>query len=244
LLHATGPLDDDCVGRTHYDSAMCHDPWCQHTLERWSAETIHWQDHFELRKTEGRGIGVYTKRAFRPDTILGWYAGEIVPNREAELNNDYLMTVPIDLASDPDSPCPSDDDSDDSYPEQQFPTLPPWFHNTRSRSRDTATTKPDPSVQPTVMIDAQRAGNWTRFINHSCEPHAQFRIARVGDMHVMIVEAARNIPAGVELTVDYGSDYYGVSSWRTCHCGARKCVSKARERKERREARRARRMGK
>jgi hypothetical protein len=221
LLRATGPLGDDCVGCTRCDGAMCHDAWCQHTLERWCAETTHWQDHFELRKTEDRGIGVYTKRSFRPNDILGWYAGEIVPDSETQLENDYLMTVPIGIASELDSPCQSDDDSDDSYTEKPFPSPP--------RSRVTAATKPDSSSQLSVMVDSQRVGNWTRFINHSCESHAHFRMARVGDMRVMVVEAARNIPAGVELTVHYGPGYYGVSSTRICHCGARKCVSKDRK---------------
>jgi SET domain-containing protein len=76
----------------------------------------------------------------------------------------------------------------------------------------------------TVLIDAAHKGNWTRFINHSCNAYAIFHQTRVGDTTVMIVEAVRDVPAGVELTVNYGLDYYGPKSKRVCHCGADNCV--------------------
>jgi hypothetical protein len=234
LLCAMGPEGAECVGCAHFDATMCNDPWCKHTFERWSNAMSHWHDHFELRKTKDRGIGVYTKRAFRMNDVLGWYAGEIVPNAGDHLKNDYLMTMPVGISSDPDSPYPSDgdsDDSDDSYTEGPPPSS--------RRSSKTATTT-YVSSEVCVMIDAQRAGNWTRFINHSCQPLAHFRMCRVGKMRVMVVRAARNIPAGVELTVGYGEKYYGRHTRHICHCGAKKCVSKDRKRKARRDVRQAR----
>jgi SET domain-containing protein len=124
------------------------------------------------------------------------------------------MAMSVGIMSDPDTTYASD--SDDSYSEDKF--LAP-----RRRS-STCSAK----SQPTVIIDARRAGNWTRFINHSCDSRADFRVCRVGGMRVMVIEASRNIPAGVELTVNYGEECYGKESRNVCFCGAKKCVGRDR----------------
>jgi SET domain-containing protein len=56
-----------------------------------------------------------------------------------------------------------------------------------------------------VIIDANRKGNWTRFISHSCRPLCTFGMARAGDVRVEVVRACEDIPADVELTIGYGS---------------------------------------
>jgi SET domain-containing protein len=52
---------------------------------------------------------------------------------------------------------------------------------------------------------------------------------RVGNMRIMVVEAIRDIPAGVELSVSYGLDYYGPNTKKRCYCRSRKCVSAPRK---------------
>ncbi|ORX96301.1 hypothetical protein BCR34DRAFT_457438, partial [Clohesyomyces aquaticus] len=83
----------------------------------------------------------------------------------------------------------------------------------------------------TVIIDGKEKGNWTRFINHHCKPYCTFRIRRVGKVRIMVVETVRDVPAGVELTVDYGAEYYGQTDL-VCMCGAANCVSKKRKGKK------------
>lgn len=143
--------------------------------------------------TEHRGIGVYTKRAFRQGAILGWYAGELKTLSSTEYStNAYLMEIEIG---------------------------------------DLGPNTPVESV-PSVFIDGERKGNWTRFINHSCAADCVFRIMRVGSTRIMAVEATRDVPKGTELSVDYGQEYYGLTTQKICACGAPECVSRKRARLE------------
>jgi hypothetical protein len=66
-----------------------------------------------------------------------------------------------------------------------------------------------------------RQGNFTRFINHSCKPNAQFqRFVWLGTQHVILV--SKGIEAGWEITVDYSPTYWKGLSKR-CLCGERCC---------------------
>lgn len=66
-----------------------------------------------------------------------------------------------------------------------------------------------------------RQGNFTRFINHSCNPNAQFqRFVWMGTQRVVLV--SKGIEAGKEITVDYSPSYWrGLS--KKCLCGERCC---------------------
>ncbi|CAO2649314.1 Nn.00g066990.m01.CDS01 [Neocucurbitaria sp. VM-36] len=220
LLHAIGPEGGDCVGDRCYNRTICKQLRCGHTFENWKLATQNWQDHFELRKTEDRGIGVYTNRRFKKGDVLGWYAGELIASTGSLRNSDYLMEIPIGSVPIPEELSDSESDDDDSSQVQLLSPPPSSSSSTTSVA-----------AGGDVMIDASRKGNWTRFINHSCEAHCEFRLRRVGNIRIMTIEAVKYIPARVELTVDYGDDYYGPNTRRICSCGARKCVS--RDRKER-----------
>jgi hypothetical protein len=221
--------DQHCVGRAHFDKAVCSDPWCSHTFKRWSASMASWQDHFELRKTMDRGIGVYTKRAFQKRDVLGWYAGEILPDGSTNQQSDYLMNINIGIVSDDDDAPPHDDnDDDDDYTEGRSRRRSKGPRRKKRKSADHV----DAMGPKSVTVDSQRVGNWTRFINHSCDALLSFFPCRVGDMRVMVVLAEKNIPAGVELTVNYGEHYYGKNTTRVCVCGAKKCVSRPKKAKK------------
>ena len=215
LLCAVGSEGKECVGNTCYTNTVCEDHECRHTFEHWKATTQDWQDYFELRRTDDRGIGVYTRRIFKKGCVLGWYAGEIVTSASSHSNNDYLMEMPIGIASAPMSSYISDSDY-----EEQAPALPP---SSESSSMEYV------AGAGTVMIDASTKGNWTRFINHSCDHYTEFRMRRVGHMRIMAVEAVKDIPAEVELTVSYGEDYYGPNTKKHCYCGTARCVSCVRD---------------
>ena len=160
--------------------------------------------------TPDRGIGVFTKREFERGHVLGFYAGEVMPLVD-EVRGDYLMQVdvgfmPIDELSD-------EEDSGFGYGGDEYLDRRPSF-----------------PLQPmeSVYIDGGRKGNWTRFINHSCQPYCIFRIGRVGTTRVMIVETVCDVPAGVELTVSYGEEYYGQNTTKVCRCGTANCVGRER----------------
>lgn len=186
LVGAIGSDHDysHCVGNSCYSCSICEDLDCTHTLSDWKDATSDWENHFELRMTEHRGVGVYTKRAFRKGTILGWYSGELKTiSSMTNSTNAYLMEMEIgDLST-------------------------------------------SAECVPTVYIDGEQKGNWTRFINHSCAADCVFRIMRVGSTRIMAVEAIQDIPRGKELSVDYGPEYYGLTTQKVCACGVPECVS-------------------
>ena len=66
-------------------------------------------------------------------------------------------------------------------------------------------------------IDASRAANWFRYINHSCSPNAYIRIYR---RHIEFY-ARGEIRAGQEITCDYGESHH--NGRLRCTCGAANC---------------------
>ena len=68
-------------------------------------------------------------------------------------------------------------------------------------------------------LDGNVDWNPARFLNHSCAPNGE---AELIDGHIWIL-ALRDIPAGEEVTFDYG---YDLEDYRDhpCQCGAAGCV--------------------
>jgi uncharacterized protein len=71
-------------------------------------------------------------------------------------------------------------------------------------------------INPDTFIDGKITGNFSRFINHSCDPNCQ--IWRV-ETHALIV-ASRRISFGEELTMDYSFD---LAYRQPCRCGSKNC---------------------
>lgn len=61
------------------------------------------------------------------------------------------------------------------------------------------------------IIDAERMGNFTRFINHSAKPNLSLQSVYWRDIPRMIFVALKEIPEGTQLTFDYGAMY-----WKEC----------------------------
>jgi hypothetical protein len=57
-------------------------------------------------------------------------------------------------------------------------------------------------------IDAARMGNFTRFINHHDEANCHIAVAYDGFIFRVIILAKQEIPAGKELRLNYGTDYW------------------------------------
>jgi SET domain-containing protein len=66
-------------------------------------------------------------------------------------------------------------------------------------------------------IDAGVGGNYTRYLNHSCDPNCEVRV----EAGRLMIYARRPILAGEEITVDYECSYH--SNRKRCHCGAVNC---------------------
>ncbi|KAI5631911.1 SET domain-containing protein [Phthorimaea operculella] len=79
-----------------------------------------------------------------------------------------------------------------------------------------------------LCVDAAQYGGAARFINHSCRPNlAPVRVfTNTRDLRLPVVAlfAATDIPAGDELTFDYGDKFWRVKSkWMRCECAAPDC---------------------
>ena len=75
-----------------------------------------------------------------------------------------------------------------------------------------------------AYIDAQFLGNWTRFINHSCEASAKFELKVIGQRIRVMVVATKDVDMFDELTIDYGS-FFWFHHKTLCKCGSPLCVS-------------------
>ncbi|PLB45850.1 SET domain-containing protein [Aspergillus steynii IBT 23096] len=92
-----------------------------------------------------------------------------------------------------------------------------------------------PSEKVTASISSQLKGNWTRFINHSCNPSTEFATRTIGNRLRMTVEALRDISIFEEITIHYGEGYW-LNADRDCVCGEVDCVSVKKARKAARAA--------
>jgi uncharacterized protein len=98
-----------------------------------------------------------------------------------------------------------------------------------ARTRYDHTVDPHPatylfSIDDETMIDGLVGGNDTRFINHSCEPNCR-AVCEAGRMYI---HAARDIPIGCELLLDYNLRFSGTMTNEArermaCACGAPSC---------------------
>lgn len=90
-----------------------------------------------------------------------------------------------------------------------------------------------------TVVDGNRHGNDSRFINHSCDPNCE---AVIEDGEIWIY-ALRNIQPGVELAYDYQYERTndpGDEKLYVCKCGSPKCrgsiMKPARKRRKRRRS--------
>ncbi|KAL8691085.1 MAG: hypothetical protein Q9218_003612 [Villophora microphyllina] len=83
-----------------------------------------------------------------------------------------------------------------------------------------------------ILIDAQLHGNWTRYINASCNPSLKFVPAIVGKRYRMMVVATRDIDVFEELTIGYGDGYWLGPDAPMCECNESNCRHSDAARKE------------
>ncbi|KAL6242645.1 hypothetical protein RBB50_010291 [Rhinocladiella similis] len=76
-----------------------------------------------------------------------------------------------------------------------------------------------------IIVDPAIYGNWTRYINHSCQPNAAYVYATVGRRKVILIQTLRDVNFGEELTSNYGEGYF-INMGLECICGAEECRSR------------------
>lgn len=59
-----------------------------------------------------------------------------------------------------------------------------------------------------LTIDSQDQGNFTRYINHSNVPNMESISVFLDGYYHIVFRAIQDIPAGTQLTYDYGDDYW------------------------------------
>ncbi|VDN99569.1 unnamed protein product [Rodentolepis nana] len=79
------------------------------------------------------------------------------------------------------------------------------------------------SVAPDFIIDSGTKGNWSRFVNHSCEPNAETEKWIVQGLPRVGFFASRDIGVGEEITIDYNFVQYGRTEQK-CYCGSNSCT--------------------
>ncbi|XP_078534736.1 histone-lysine N-methyltransferase NSD2 [Lissotriton helveticus] len=78
------------------------------------------------------------------------------------------------------------------------------------------------TVDKDRIIDAGPKGNYSRFMNHSCQPNCETQKWTVNGNTRVGLFALCDIPAGVELTFNYNLDCLG-NEKTVCRCGAPNC---------------------
>lgn len=73
------------------------------------------------------------------------------------------------------------------------------------------------------FIEPRRLGNWTRFMNHSCDSKSDFVTLVAGPEITTVVKMRKDVSLFEEMTVNYGPNYWKSSQ---CPCGSGDCVSR------------------
>lgn len=76
-----------------------------------------------------------------------------------------------------------------------------------------------------AQINAEKCGNWTRFVNHSCKPNCRFDAMVVGRRWRVMLVCEKGVVVGEEVCVDYGRAFWegkkGMGGG--CECGEEGC---------------------
>lgn len=81
---------------------------------------------------------------------------------------------------------------------------------------------PNNSYETVGIINARHYGNWTRYINHSCDPNTEFASMCIGRKQRALIRTLRDVAMFEELTVHYGDDYW-IHRESICRCGSSNC---------------------
>lgn len=73
-----------------------------------------------------------------------------------------------------------------------------------------------------ASISAAVYGNWTRYINHSCNSNTDFVYQQIGNKYLCCIKSFKDINIFEEITIDYGAAYW--TGEYLCWCGHANCM--------------------
>ncbi|KIY50204.1 SET domain-containing protein [Fistulina hepatica ATCC 64428] len=178
-----------------------------------------------IRKTLKKGWGVFNgDNTIHSGTFIGIYSGELITDAEGERRGQkyYKRTYLFDL---------------DCYhlrPLVNRPGEPP-----KRLSREELQ-RLDDEWTPKYTVDAFHAGNFTRFLNHSCDPNCNMTAVYINEGNVdkplLVVFSSREIYPGEELCFSYSGPVdespqvkdgketrLSDEIYMVCECGAFNC---------------------
>ena len=180
----------------------------------------------ELYTTNLRGTGVRALQNIAEVSILDAYLGEIYPfsatlRYGSGLGAAYRMRGAISKRH----PKPNASKRGRSSTTSSSSASPSRKRASKESANDTIVSDAADlyaSEYTHFAIDSAWRGNWTRYINHSCDPNTQFQSQNVGMRTEILVEAIRDIEFGEEITIDYSDDYFESQKF-ACKCGVKTC---------------------
>ncbi|KZT43541.1 SET domain-containing protein [Sistotremastrum suecicum HHB10207 ss-3] len=172
------------------------------------------QCSISLRKTKNKGWGVFAEKRILRGTFIGIYAGELLVQSEAHRRGKVYNRVGRTYLFDIDA-----------------------FH-LKALANDDADVDQETGWKLLYTVDAFHVGNFTRFLNHSCDPNCDISFVYINEHDIekplVVMFAARDVAAGEELCFSYfgrmDSDDEGKEAagpgdavYAPCHCGAKRC---------------------
>ncbi|KAJ5191256.1 uncharacterized protein N7498_010241 [Penicillium cinerascens] len=154
-------------------------------------------DALEIIQYSLKGLGIRALSNFKKGEWLGEFIGCIVPIERVDETTIY--------------------DLEQIVWDKSFKGL-PW---------DDPQIKGKNKMRTVAYVAPAIQGNWTRFMNHSCNANVKFTATVVGKYATTVIEAVRDILIFDEVTIDYGPNYWTVEG-RTCRCGAADCIHRER----------------
>lgn len=174
---------------------------------------------FVLYRTKSKGWGVRTLEDLQRGTFVGVYSGELISAKDSTRRNDdtYLFNLSnsntMNIHETEESLTTSIDSID--------PTEQEDISERKSSNR---------GERKSYVCDAKRYGNFTRFINHSCEPNVvgirSYTTHQDSRFPYIAFFTKDFVPANSELTLNYGDNYWIIKCKRDgiyCLCRTQSC---------------------
>lgn len=166
-----------------------------------------------LFKTKSRGWGIKTIDDIPKGTFIGIYTGELLTAKESVLRSCDTYLFNLSGPKIPIRPKPKSNTKD-----------------TISTTTDKNDDNPDEKKNSSYVCDSKYFGNFTRFVNHSCEPNLvgirSFTSHQDDNFPYIAFFTNRHIQAYQELTLHYGDNYWIVKGKRDsqyCRCKTKSC---------------------
>ncbi|KZV86722.1 SET domain-containing protein [Exidia glandulosa HHB12029] len=140
----------------------------------------------EIRKTQFKGWGVFAKAAIPSNSFIGIYAGELITVKESHERGSVY----------------------DIFGRTYIFQLDFWYlQEGYRRDAPPQDKEMDKNQKIVFCVDAFHVGNFTRFLNHSCDPNCGVIAVHINEPDVfkpmLCLFTYRDVKAGEELTFSY-----------------------------------------